>query len=330
MFKVKNNIIVPRFDEIKTHLNHQLTFSPNSTKGSILVGEDFHKFEFDNEGHIFSPEKIEGYDYFSDKSYIGKIEEMKFSPTIWGKSEPIQTEESSAAFDVPNVEKHYKDAKQQLTRLQLIRGTQINPLLNVVKDLFTKRRQKRHRGIDTVSDTFYNDVTNNINDIELVARVLKQDTSNQDDRMKLIESRANSIKRQVSLSMKNFLYDILTNYGDLNNARYSHTLYMTNFPIWSNIVNDDTFNTVMNAQLGPDEGTEVGTLSVDEVIRIYLYNKTNEGIEYMLYGPNGIAHDSEEGLYIKDGSPDRFSELVVRAIQGSVQRYRSRNINPTE
>lgn len=84
MFKpnVVNGVLTSRFDEIKTHLNHQLSFSPFSNEGHILDDdENFHDIEVDSKGDIYSPDKIKGYDYYKSKSYIGNYKNMQFVPT---------------------------------------------------------------------------------------------------------------------------------------------------------------------------------------------------------------------------------------------------------
>lgn len=80
MFKpnIKNNVIVSRFDEIKTHLNHQLSFSPDSNKGHIMVDNKFHEFEVDEKGDLYSPVNIKGYDYFKGKSFLGNYKNLNF------------------------------------------------------------------------------------------------------------------------------------------------------------------------------------------------------------------------------------------------------------
>ena len=82
MFKpnIIDGVLTSRFDEIKTHLNHQLSFSPYSNKGHIMVNNKFHEFEVDEKGDLYSPSKIKGYDYFKGKSYLGNYKNMKFSP----------------------------------------------------------------------------------------------------------------------------------------------------------------------------------------------------------------------------------------------------------
>lgn len=82
MFKpnIQNGILTSRFDEIKTHLNHQLSFSPHSNEGHILVNDKHYNFEVDEDGHLYSPEKLDGYDYYDGKSYLGHYNEMTFSP----------------------------------------------------------------------------------------------------------------------------------------------------------------------------------------------------------------------------------------------------------
>ena len=58
---IVKGVLTSRFDEIKTHLNHQLSFSPFSNKGHILDDNDnFHDIEVDSKGDIYSPDKIEG------------------------------------------------------------------------------------------------------------------------------------------------------------------------------------------------------------------------------------------------------------------------------
>jgi len=78
---VINGVLQSRFDEITTHLNHQLSFSPLSNKGHILVDDNFYDFEVDNEGHMYSPQKLEGYDFYGGKSYLGHYNDMNFSPS---------------------------------------------------------------------------------------------------------------------------------------------------------------------------------------------------------------------------------------------------------
>ena len=77
---IRNGLLVSRFDEITTHLNHQLSFSPFSNKGHILVNDKFYNFEVNNDGDLYSPQQIDGYDYFEGKSYLGHYNQMKFSP----------------------------------------------------------------------------------------------------------------------------------------------------------------------------------------------------------------------------------------------------------
>ena len=76
---VKNGVLVSRFDEISTHLNHQLSFSPFSNKGHLLVDDKYYKFEVEKDGNLFSPHKISGYDYHKGKSYLGHYNELNFS-----------------------------------------------------------------------------------------------------------------------------------------------------------------------------------------------------------------------------------------------------------
>ena len=82
MFKpnVNNGLLTSRFDEIKTHLNHQLSFSPYSNQGHILVNNKHYTFEVDEDGHLYSPAKLDGYDYYKGKSYLGHYNDMTFSP----------------------------------------------------------------------------------------------------------------------------------------------------------------------------------------------------------------------------------------------------------
>ena len=91
MFKpnIIDGVIQPRFDEIKTHLNHQLSFSPYSNQGHILVDDKHYDFEVSEDGHIFSPAKLEGYDFYAGKSYLGHYNNLKFSP---GDNDDINTE----------------------------------------------------------------------------------------------------------------------------------------------------------------------------------------------------------------------------------------------
>ena len=77
---IVNGALVSRFDEIKTHLNHQLSFSPNSNQGHILVGDKHYDFEVNEEGNLFSPAKLDGYDFYDGKSYLGHYNDLKFSP----------------------------------------------------------------------------------------------------------------------------------------------------------------------------------------------------------------------------------------------------------
>jgi len=81
---VINGVLQSRFDEITTHLNHQLSFSPLSNKGHVLVDDKFYDFEVDNDGHLFSPQKLEGYDFYQGKSYLGHYNDMNFSPNGGG------------------------------------------------------------------------------------------------------------------------------------------------------------------------------------------------------------------------------------------------------
>ena len=83
MFKpnIVDGILTSRFDEIKTHLNHQLSFSPNSNQGHILVNDKHYDFEVDKYGHLYSPAKLAGYDYYDGKSYLGHYNDMTFSPS---------------------------------------------------------------------------------------------------------------------------------------------------------------------------------------------------------------------------------------------------------
>ena len=76
---VINNVSQSR-DEITTHLNHQLSFSPVFNKGHILVNDQFYDFEVDNDGHVYSPQQLEGYDFYAGKSYLGHYDNMNFSP----------------------------------------------------------------------------------------------------------------------------------------------------------------------------------------------------------------------------------------------------------
>lgn len=79
---IVKGVLTSRFDEIKTHLNHQLSFSPFSNKGHILANDDkFHTFEVDSKGDLYSPDKLEGYDYYKGKSYLGNYNNMKFVPS---------------------------------------------------------------------------------------------------------------------------------------------------------------------------------------------------------------------------------------------------------
>lgn len=84
-----NGVITPRFDEITTHLNHQLSFSPFSNKGHILVDDKHYDFEVDTDGHLYSPQQIDGYDFYADKSYLGHYDDMNFSPWPRGRGPPI-------------------------------------------------------------------------------------------------------------------------------------------------------------------------------------------------------------------------------------------------
>ena len=77
---VINGVLQSQFDEITTHLNHQLSFSPFSNKGHILVDDNFYDFEVNNEGHMYSPQQLEGYDFYGGKSYLGHYNDMNFSP----------------------------------------------------------------------------------------------------------------------------------------------------------------------------------------------------------------------------------------------------------
>jgi len=81
---VINGVLQSRFDEITTHLNHQLSFSPLSNKGHVLVDDNFYDFEVDNEGHMYSPQQLEGYDFYEGKSYLGHYNDMNFSPGASG------------------------------------------------------------------------------------------------------------------------------------------------------------------------------------------------------------------------------------------------------
>ncbi len=77
---IVNGVLTSRFDEIKTHLNHQLSFSPNSNQGHVLVDNQFYDFEVNEDGDLFSPEKLDGYDYYNGKSYLGHYNELQFTP----------------------------------------------------------------------------------------------------------------------------------------------------------------------------------------------------------------------------------------------------------
>ena len=81
---IVNGVLTPRFDEIKTHLNHQLSFSPNSNQGHILVDNQFYDFEVNEDGDLFSPEKLDGYDYYNGKSYLGHYNQLQFTPNKRG------------------------------------------------------------------------------------------------------------------------------------------------------------------------------------------------------------------------------------------------------
>ena len=81
---MSSDILIPNFDEIKTHLNHQLSFSPHSNQGHILVDDKHYTVVVDKDGHLFSPEKLEGYDFYDGKSYIGHYKDLQFSPSISG------------------------------------------------------------------------------------------------------------------------------------------------------------------------------------------------------------------------------------------------------
>lgn len=85
-----NNVLVSKWKEIKTHLNHQLSFSPYSNKGHILVGKNFYEFEIDKNGDLYSPSKIKGYDYYKNKSYLGNYNNLTFSGLTNPKDENIE------------------------------------------------------------------------------------------------------------------------------------------------------------------------------------------------------------------------------------------------
>ena len=78
---VINGVLQSRFDEITTHLNHQLSFSPLSNKGNILVDDNFYDFEVNSDGHLYSPQQLEGYDFYGGKSYLGHYNNLNFSPS---------------------------------------------------------------------------------------------------------------------------------------------------------------------------------------------------------------------------------------------------------
>ena len=79
---IVDGVLTSRFNEIKTHMNHQLSFSPNSNQGHVLVDNQFYDFQVNKNGDLFSPEKIDGYDYFDGKSYLGHYNNLQFSPTV--------------------------------------------------------------------------------------------------------------------------------------------------------------------------------------------------------------------------------------------------------
>ena len=80
LFNIKNNVYVPKYDEIKTELNDQLSFSPYSKKGHIYSNNTFHDFKVNNKGDIYSSSNIPGYDIKNNKTYIGNMNNMKYSP----------------------------------------------------------------------------------------------------------------------------------------------------------------------------------------------------------------------------------------------------------
>ena len=76
---IVKGVLTSRFSEIKTHLGHQLSFSPFNNKGHILMDNDkFSEIKVDKNGDIYSNDKLEGYDYFKNKSYIGNYNNMEF------------------------------------------------------------------------------------------------------------------------------------------------------------------------------------------------------------------------------------------------------------
>ena len=88
MFKSNtNNVLISKYDEVKTHLNHQLSFSPYSNKGHIFINNRFYEFEVDKKGDLYSPHNIKGYDYYKGKSYLGNYNNLTFSTQVNEKKE---------------------------------------------------------------------------------------------------------------------------------------------------------------------------------------------------------------------------------------------------
>ena len=100
---VINGVLQSRFDEITTHLNHQLSFSPLSNKGHVLVDDNFYDFEVDNEGHVYSPQQLEGYDFYGGKSYLGHYNDMNFSPTAPELQKTLLFLENSGRGHITNI-----------------------------------------------------------------------------------------------------------------------------------------------------------------------------------------------------------------------------------
>ena len=146
MFKanIQNGLLTSRFDEIKTHLNHQLSFSPHSNQGHVLVDGQHYDFEVDNDGHLYSPAKLDGYDYYDGKSYLGHYNELQFSPNNAGKKK-----KTKSFFESPLYKKLLQNAIKENDQDEIVR-------LLLLKTNYNKSKkfspEMTHRGYDATEE----------------------------------------------------------------------------------------------------------------------------------------------------------------------------------